>query len=327
MSCGRMMLPRTLARILSLQLASPFCSAAACWRARRSRIWRSWRSLSSAASCCCSRAACSRIIFSNARSGLGFGFGFASSFGSGLGFGLGFSGSAMSGFLISGSGSGLTTGGAGGGGFGASTTGAGGGGGGASHSSTSTLTGAELWNRTPRNSTAMRTAWVSAESATDGPSAGSRRPYDRVAAVIRDGSLGELHLKAHAVNALLLELVHHLQHGFVTRVLVAADEHRKVGVLAAHLLDRIGQFAARDRALADDGARAIARADDEAAVGLDEHLERHDARLAGLRHARQVDHGRRDERRGHHEDHQQHQHHVDVRHDVDLVHGTASTDG
>src|SRR3954469_9979210 len=322
MSCGRMMLLRTLPRILSDQLASAFCRAAACCRAISSRIWRSWRSRSWVANCCCSRAICSRIVLSKVGSAFGLGLGFASIFGSGLGFGLGFSGSAISGFFSSGSGSGLTT--TGGGGVGCSTPGPGGPGGGGSHSSTSTVTGGELWKRTPRNSTAISTTCVNADKATDGPSAGSRRPAESVAAVIFP-SLGELHLQADAAHALLLQLVHHLEHCFVARVLVAADEHRDVGILAARLLDRVGELAARYRALADDGAGAVARANDEAAVGLDEHLERHDLGLARLRHRRQVDDRRRDQRRGHHEDHQEHEHHVDVRHDVDLVHGAAPT--
>src|SRR3982751_3594841 len=82
-------------------------------------------------------------------------------------------------------------------------------------------------------------------------------------------SLRELHLQADAAHALLLQLVHDLEHGFVARVLVAADQHRNVGVLAARLLDRVGELAARYRALADDGAGAVARTHDEAAVGLD----------------------------------------------------------
>src|SRR3954465_10557067 len=67
-------------------------------------------------------------------------------------------------------------------------------------------------------------------------------------------SLGELHLEADLGHALLAQLVHHLQHRLVPRILVAADERGKLGVLAAHFLDRRGQLSARHGALADDDA-------------------------------------------------------------------------
>src|SRR5437868_5282225 len=149
-----------------------------------------------------------------------------------------------------------------------------------------------------------------------GPPAGS-------AAALIFYSLRELHLQANAAHALLAQLVHHLQHRFVARVLATADKHRELRVLAAHFLDRLRQLGARHRALTDDRPRAISGAHDEPAVRLDENLEWHDARLACLVDGGQVDHGRRDERRGDHEDDEQHEHHIDVGHDVDLVHRPA----
>ena len=153
-----------------------------------------------------------------------------------------------------------------------------------------------------------------------GPPAGS-------AAALIFRALRELHLQANAAHALLAQLVHHLQYRFIARVLVPADEHRELRVLATHFLDRLRKLRARYGALADDRACRVAGAHDQAAVSLDEHFQRHDARLAGLVDRRQVDHGRRDERRGDHEDHKEHEHHVDVRHDVDLVHRPALADG
>src|SRR5512145_1147905 len=132
-----------------------------------------------------------------------------------------------------------------------------------------------------------------------------------------------LHLQTNLLHALLAQLVHHLQHRFIARVLVAADQHGDILVFGAHAFDEAGELRAAERLLVHHAAARVALAHHETLIALHEDLERHDARRARLVDGRQIDDSGRHERRGHHEDDKQHEHHVDVGHDVDLVHRPA----
>src|SRR3954467_1476164 len=88
-------------------------------------------------------------------------------------------------------------------------------------------------------------------------SAGSRRLLNSRASALKrrpPSSLGELHLQADPLHALRAQLVPHLQHRLIARVLVPANEHRQLAILAARAFDEGAQLGSRDAPLADDGA-------------------------------------------------------------------------
>src|SRR5688500_19817909 len=92
------------------------------------------------------------------------------------------------------------------------------------------------------------------------PSARARAPgaRSRFSRCTGARSLRDFDLQAHFLDALLAQLVHHLQHRLVARVLVAADEHRELAGFRARRLDHAGELRARDVALIEDAPAAVA---------------------------------------------------------------------